>query len=83
MKNSTLSGEDKVIVVCVAMLTVLTTVALIALVVQPSQTTAIIPVMAGTVIAIASLAARHPPLSNAVAVGPEVALKNETELPKP
>ena len=61
MPRGKLSGEDKVIVACVAMLTVLTIAAIIALVVSPSQTNTIVPVMAGTVIAISTLAARHPP----------------------
>lgn len=60
-KNGSLSGEDKVIVACVALLTLLTVVALVALTVVPANTNTIIPVMAGTVIAISSLAARHPP----------------------
>lgn len=59
-KKQHLSGEDKVIVYCVGMLTLLTMVALVALVLQPAQANTIIPVMAGTVIAISSLAARHP-----------------------
>jgi len=65
VKNGALSGEDKVIVACVAMLTVLTVVALVAVTMTPANTNTIIPIMAGTVIAISSLAARHPPTAAA------------------
>lgn len=61
-----MTGEDKVIVVCVLMLTILTIVALIALVIKPDATNTIIPVMAATVIAISTLAARHPPVTGPI-----------------
>lgn len=64
--TATLTGEDRVIIVCVVVLAVITVAALVAIILVPASTNSIIPIMAGTVIAISSLAARHPPTNGTV-----------------
>lgn len=59
-RRNDLTSEDKVIVACVAMIAALTIAALMAIAITPSAITTIVPVMSGSIVAISTLAARHP-----------------------
>ena len=60
-KNAIFSGEDKVIVVALGIVGVLGALALVALILAPTMSGSVIPVLSVAIAAISVLAARHPP----------------------
>ena len=70
-----LSGEDRVIIAAMICITLLILCALAAISFAPSAAGNVASVLAGAVVAIGSLAARHPPV---VAPAPLVALDEPT-----
>jgi hypothetical protein len=77
-----LTGEDRVIIVCCAIIGVVTVIAIIAMVVTPQTTNTVVPMMSVAIAAITTLAARHPPLALAASQGP-LEIAEAATTPKP
>lgn len=71
-----LSGEDRVIIAAMICITLLILCALAAISFAPSAAGNVASVLAGAVVAIGSLAARHPPVAAPI---PVVASLDETQ----
>ena len=76
MSIKTLSGEDRVIIVAMVCISILIIAALAAISISPTIAGNVASVLAGAVVAIGALAARHPPV-----VSPIIPAQVVTDIP--